>query len=55
MDDFSAYGSDFTSCLNNSCKVLARCEENNLDLNWEKCHFMVNDGIVLGTMFQLPV
>ena len=48
MDDFSVYGSDFTSCLNNLCKVLERCEEKNLVLNWEKCHFMVNDGIVLG-------
>ncbi|KAK1631568.1 hypothetical protein QYE76_005883 [Lolium multiflorum] len=25
-----------------------RCEETNLVLNWEKCHFMVNEGIVLG-------
>jgi hypothetical protein len=29
-------------------KVLQRCEETNLILNWEKCHFMVNEGIVLG-------
>uniref|UniRef100_A0A2N9FX66 Integrase catalytic domain-containing protein n=1 Tax=Fagus sylvatica TaxID=28930 RepID=A0A2N9FX66_FAGSY len=29
-------------------KVLARCEEKNLVLNWEKCHFMVSSGIVLG-------
>ncbi|XP_070022914.1 uncharacterized protein [Nicotiana sylvestris] len=28
--------------------VLARCEETNLVLNWEKCHFMVEEGIVLG-------
>ncbi|XP_076948301.1 putative mitochondrial protein AtMg00860 [Bidens hawaiensis] len=28
--------------------MLARCEEANLVLNWEKCHFMVNEGIVLG-------
>ena len=48
MDDFSVYESDFKSCLNNLCKVLERCEEKNLVLNWEKCHFMVNDGIVLG-------
>ena len=25
-----------------------RCEQTNLVLNWEKCHFMVNEGIVLG-------
>ncbi|XP_019098254.1 PREDICTED: uncharacterized protein LOC104773629 [Camelina sativa] len=48
MDDFSVYGSSFKSCLDNLCKVLARCEEKHLVLNWEKCHFMVRDGIVLG-------
>ena len=48
MDDFLVYGFDFTSCLNNLWKVIARCEEKHLVLNWEKCHFMVNDGIVLG-------
>jgi hypothetical protein len=25
-----------------------RCKEKNLVLNWEKCHFMVKQGIVLG-------
>ncbi|XP_019096532.1 PREDICTED: uncharacterized protein LOC104768105 [Camelina sativa] len=48
MDDFSVYGSSFKNCLDNLCKVLARCEEKHLVLNWEKCHFMVRDGIVLG-------
>ncbi|KAL1193551.1 RNA-directed DNA polymerase-like protein [Cardamine amara subsp. amara] len=47
MDDFSVYGSSFKECLDNLCKVLARCEEKHLVLNWEKCHFMVRDGIVL--------
>ena len=28
--------------------VLKRCKEKNLALNWEKCHFMVKNGIVLG-------
>ncbi|GJR21472.1 reverse transcriptase domain-containing protein [Tanacetum coccineum] len=28
--------------------MLKRCEETNLVLNWEKCHFMVKEGIVLG-------
>ncbi|XP_048605046.1 uncharacterized protein LOC106442714 [Brassica napus] len=28
--------------------VFKRCEEKHLVLNWEKCHFMVTDGIVLG-------
>ena len=38
----------FDNCLYNLNKVLQRCEETNLVLNWEKCHFMVNEGIVLG-------
>jgi hypothetical protein len=48
MDDFFAYGTSFDNCLHNLDKVLQRCEETNLVLNWEKCHFMVNEGIVLG-------
>ncbi|XP_073041944.1 uncharacterized protein [Primulina eburnea] len=48
MDDFSVFGSSFDSCLINLSKVLKRCEEKNLVLNWEKCHFMVKEGIVLG-------
>ncbi|KAK1617117.1 hypothetical protein QYE76_022634 [Lolium multiflorum] len=48
MDDFSVYGNSFDNCLRNLDKVLQRCEETNLVLNWEKCHFMVNEGIVLG-------
>ncbi|KAL4271816.1 hypothetical protein GQ457_13G014620 [Hibiscus cannabinus] len=48
MDDFSTFGDDFANCLSNLDKVLTRCEESNLVLNWEKCHFMVDDGIVLG-------
>jgi hypothetical protein len=48
MDDFSVYGSAFEQCLTNLSKVLQRCEEVSLVLNWEKCHFMVQEGIVLG-------
>ncbi|MCY5088397.1 reverse transcriptase family protein, partial [Salmonella enterica subsp. enterica serovar 1,4,[5],12:i:-] len=48
MDDFSVYENSFDNCLRNLDKVLQRCEETNLVLNWEKCHFMVNEGIVLG-------
>ncbi|XP_058192106.1 uncharacterized protein LOC131309500 [Rhododendron vialii] len=48
MDDFSVFGDSFESCLANLDKVLERCEEKNLVLNWEKCHFMVTQGIVLG-------
>ncbi|XP_062103301.1 uncharacterized protein LOC133814346 [Humulus lupulus] len=48
MDDFSVYGSSFDKCLTNLELVLRRCEESHLVLNWEKCHFMVNEGILLG-------
>jgi hypothetical protein len=48
IDDFSVYGTSFYNCLHNLDKVLQRCEGTNLVLNWEKCHFMVNKGIVLG-------
>ncbi|GKD88730.1 DNA-directed DNA polymerase, partial [Tanacetum coccineum] len=48
MDNFSVFGSSFDHCLKNLEKMLKRCEETNLVLNWEKCHFMVKEGIVLG-------
>jgi hypothetical protein len=48
MDDFSIYGKTFDDCLENLDRVLQRCEEKHLVLNWEKCHFMVREGIVLG-------
>ncbi|XP_068340349.1 uncharacterized protein, partial [Pyrus communis] len=48
MDDFSVFGSSFDNCLDNLTLILKRCAETNLVLNWEKCHFMVKQGIVLG-------
>ena len=48
MDDFTVYGSSFEQCLHNLGTVLQRCKDKNLALNWEKCHFMVKEGIVLG-------
>ena len=48
MDDFSIYGSSFEKCLENLETVLQRCQDKNLALNWEKYHFMVTEGIVLG-------
>ena len=55
MDDFSVYGSSFDDCLSNLDRVLQRCEETNLVSNWEKCHFMVNEGIVWGIKFLKEV
>ena len=48
MEDFSVFVPSFEGCLSNLERVLQRCEESNLGLNWEKCHFMVQEGIVLG-------
>ena len=48
MDDFFVLGKYFDNCLENLRQELIRCEETNLVLNWEKCHFMVKEGIVLG-------
>lgn len=42
------HGTNFDNCLDNLDKVLKRCGEVDLVLNWEKCHFMVKQGIVLG-------
>ncbi|XP_070019911.1 uncharacterized protein [Nicotiana sylvestris] len=48
MDDFSVVGDSFEHCLNNLRQVFKRCEETNHVLNWEKCHFVGDEGTVLG-------
>nr|GEX82933.1 reverse transcriptase domain-containing protein [Tanacetum cinerariifolium] len=48
MDDFSVFGNSFQTCLSHLKKMLKRCEDTNLCLNWEKSHVMVKEGIVLG-------
>nr|GEW35621.1 DNA-directed DNA polymerase [Tanacetum cinerariifolium] len=48
MDDFLVFGDSFSSFLSNLDKTLKRCEDKNLVLNWEKCHFMCKEGVVLG-------
>ena len=48
MDYFSVFGDSYEGCLKNLRKVLERCQEKNLVLHWEKCHFMVTQGIILG-------
>ena len=52
MDDFSIYGSNFANFLENLSKVLDRCKEHGLVLNWEKCHFMAQEGIMLGHLIS---
>ena len=53
MGNFTVYGSNFENCLHNLGTVLHRCQDKNLALNWEKCHFMVKEGIVLGHMISV--
>nr|GEZ40906.1 reverse transcriptase domain-containing protein [Tanacetum cinerariifolium] len=48
MDDFSVFGNSFSTCLTNLEKMFKRCKDTKLALNWEKSHFMVKEGIVLG-------
>nr|GEU73296.1 reverse transcriptase domain-containing protein [Tanacetum cinerariifolium] len=48
MDDFSIFGNSFQSCLSHLERMLKRCKDTNLCLNWENSHFMVKKGIVLG-------
>nr|GEX33794.1 reverse transcriptase domain-containing protein [Tanacetum cinerariifolium] len=38
MDDFSVFKNSFQSCLSHLEKMVKRCEDTNLCLNWEKSH-----------------
>lgn len=48
MDDFSVFVALFDECFKNLGMLLTRCEETNLVLNREKCHFMVQEDIIFG-------
>nr|GEU37911.1 DNA-directed DNA polymerase [Tanacetum cinerariifolium] len=48
MGDFLVFEDSFSSCLSYLDTMLQRCKDTKLVLNWEKCHFMVKEGIVLG-------
>ncbi|RDY13948.1 Retrovirus-related Pol polyprotein, partial [Mucuna pruriens] len=48
MDDFTVYAESYEACLENLSYVSTRCIETNLMLNFEKFHFIVIDGILLG-------
>ena len=53
MDDFSVFGCSFDNCLINLEKVLKRCREKILTLDWEKCHFIVKKVIVLDHVISI--
>nr|GEX67439.1 reverse transcriptase domain-containing protein [Tanacetum cinerariifolium] len=48
MADFSVFKNSFQTCLSHLEKMLKMREDTNLCLNWEKSHFVVKEGIVLG-------
>ena len=48
MDDFSLFGDDFNSCLAHLTKILEVCVRKRLVLSWEKSHYMVREGVMLG-------
>lgn len=53
MDDFEVYDDSFDECLDSLTKVLKRCLESNFILNFKKCHFMVNQWLILGYVVSL--
>nr|GEV02612.1 putative ribonuclease H-like domain-containing protein [Tanacetum cinerariifolium] len=58
MDDFLVFDDSFSLCLSYLDKMIQRCEDTNLFLNCEKCHFMVKEGTVLGhkiSKFEIKV
>ena len=48
MNNFFVFGNDFESCLAHLTKILEVCVRKGLVLSWEKSHFMVRKGVVLG-------
>nr|GEW86791.1 reverse transcriptase domain-containing protein [Tanacetum cinerariifolium] len=48
MKDFSVFRNSFENGISRVDKMLQRCEDTNLCLNWDNSHFMVKEGIVLG-------
>nr|GEX01152.1 reverse transcriptase domain-containing protein [Tanacetum cinerariifolium] len=47
MDEFLVFRNSFQTRLSYLERMLKRCEDTILCLNWEKSHFMVKEGIVL--------
>ena len=47
-DDFSVFGPSFDAYLEHLAQIVDVCIKKRLVLSWEKSHFMVREGIVLG-------
>ena len=50
MDNFSVFGPSFDACLEHLMRILDVCVKKYLVLSWEKSHFMVREGIVIGDL-----
>ena len=48
MEDFLVFGPSFDTCLEHLMQILDVCIKKCLVLSWEKSHFMVKEGMVLG-------
>ena len=48
INDFSVFVPSFDACLEHLTQILDVCVKKRLVLSWEKSHFMVREGIVLG-------
>lgn len=55
IDYFLVFGDSFDNYLEHLSLVLQNCKEMNMVINWEKCHFIVNEGIVLRHMISSHV
>ena len=55
MDDFSVYGTSFDDCLSNLDRVLQRCEETNLVLNWRSATLWLMKALSWGINFSREV
>ena len=52
MHNFSVFDDDFDSCLAHETKILEVCVRKRLVLSWERSHFMVREGVVLGHLLS---
>lgn len=48
LDDYLVVRDSLDECMINLNNIFQYCEEFNLVLNWDKYHFMVKEGIMLG-------
>lgn len=55
MDNFTAYADSLEEALGKLQKILERCKQAHVSLSTEKCHMMMNEGIVVGHLLSTVV